>query len=83
MALVSIFSAFMLAHLGHIVQALRFHFLYMNLEETSLYKKIMFVDNFERENQSVVGSSNSTFLKNSKLRKHKKPKIQHFTFLNH
>ena len=32
---------------------------------------------------SVVGSGNSTFLQNSEFRKHKKPKIQFFTFLNH
>ena len=31
----------------------------------------------------MVGSGNSTFLQNSEIRKHKKPKIQLFTFLNH
>ena len=34
-------------------------------------------------NKSVVGSGNSTVLQNSEFRKHKKPKIQLFTFLNH
>ena len=34
--------------------------------------------------ESVVGSGNSTFLQNySEFRKHKKPRIQFFTFLNH
>ena len=34
-------------------------------------------------NQYVVGSGNSIFLQNSLFRKHKKPKIQLFTSLNH